>query len=243
MQTKKQILNDIAYILANIKHTLIDNKQDLYTAKRLKLILAKLKDADDYITGLSIINKPIINEDSISAHPLRGVGVANPDTCTLDLALLNKPLLDKALAANADTDAVAGVIDAIINDPRQDAQPKTNKEAAIKRSIAVEEALAKRYKALHKAVIAVITKAIFGPISVDDAANDIIKLVNAERIIDVAKDAGAQEAQTDTKEVVRLFTIDMIADAVHGKVDCIQAADAIISLIDTANKQDIEDYI
>lgn len=95
-----------------------------------------------------------------------------------------KDILNKALAANADTDAVAEVIDAI-NAPRQDAQPKTDKEAAIKRSLAVEEALAKRYKALRKAVINIITEAIFGPISVDDAADDIIKLVTAGRIIDI----------------------------------------------------------
>ena len=55
-----------------------------------------------------------------------------------------KDILNKALAANADTDAVAKVIDAVVNTPRQDAQPKTDKEAAIKRSLAVEEALAAR---------------------------------------------------------------------------------------------------
>lgn len=96
-----------------------------------------------------------------------------------------KDILNKALAANADTDAVAGVIDAIINAPRQDAQPKTDKEAAIKHSLGVEEALAKRHKALRKAIIDVITEAIFGSISVDDAADDIIKLVTAGRIIDI----------------------------------------------------------
>ena len=100
-----------------------------------------------------------------------------------------KDILNKALAANADTDAVAGVIDAIINAPRQDAQPKTDKEAAIKRSFAVEEALAKRYKAL------------------------------------------------------RIAAIDIIADAVHGKTDCIKAADAIIKLITAGRIIDIEDYI
>ena len=102
-----------------------------------------------------------------------------------------KDILNKALAANADTDAVAEVIDAIINAPHQDAQPKTDKEAAIKRSLAVEEALAKRHKALRKAVIDVITEAIFGSISVDDATDTVIGLVTAGRIIDVdiAKDA------------------------------------------------------
>lgn len=96
-----------------------------------------------------------------------------------------KDILNKALSANADTDAVAKVIDTVINAPRQDAQPKTDKEAAIKRSLAVEEALAKRHKALRKAIIDVITEAIFGPISVDDAADTIIKLFTAKRIIDI----------------------------------------------------------
>lgn len=96
-----------------------------------------------------------------------------------------KDILSKALVANADTDAVAKVIDVVVNTPRQDVQPKTDKETTIKRSLAVEEALAKRYKALRKAVIDVITEAIFGSISVDDATDDIIKLVTAGRIIDI----------------------------------------------------------
>ena len=100
-----------------------------------------------------------------------------------------KDILNKALAANADTDVVAKVIDTVVNTPRQDVQSKNDKEAAIKRSIAVEEALAKRYKAL------------------------------------------------------RIATIDIIADAVHGKTDCIKAADAIIKLITAGRIIDIEDYI
>lgn len=92
-----------------------------------------------------------------------------------------KDILNKVLAANADTDAVAKVIDTVVNTPRQDAQSDT----AIERSLAVEEALAKRYKTLRKAVINVITAAIFGSISVDDATDDIIKLVTAGRIIDI----------------------------------------------------------
>ena len=112
-----------------------------------------------------------------------------------------KDILNKALAANADTDAVAKVIDTVVNTPRQDVQPKTDKVAAIKHRLnveeafriarhsfyghAVEEALAKRYEALRKAVINVITEAIFGSISVDDATDDIIKLVTAGRIIDI----------------------------------------------------------
>lgn len=96
-----------------------------------------------------------------------------------------KDILNKALAANAGTDAVAKVIDAVVNTPRQDAQSDT----VIERSPAVEEALAKRYEAL------------------------------------------------------RITAIDIIADAVRGKTDCIKAADAIIKLVTAGRIIDIEDYI
>lgn len=92
-----------------------------------------------------------------------------------------KDILNKALAANADTDVVAKVIDTVVNAPRQDAQSDT----AIGRSLAVEEALAKRYKALRYAVADVIANAVYGHIAIVQAADDIIKLVNAGRIIDV----------------------------------------------------------
>lgn len=95
-----------------------------------------------------------------------------------------KDILNKALAANADTDAVAKVIDAVINTPCQDAQPKTDKEAAIKRSLAVEEALAKRHKALRKAAIDIIADAVHGKTDCIKAADAIIKLITAGRIID-----------------------------------------------------------
>ena len=96
-----------------------------------------------------------------------------------------KDILNKALAANAGTDAVAKVIDTVVNTPRQDAQPKTDKEAAIKRSLAVEEALAKRYEALRKAAIDIIADAVRGKIDCIKAADNIIKLVTAGRIIDI----------------------------------------------------------
>lgn len=96
-----------------------------------------------------------------------------------------KDILNKALAANDNADAVAGVIDAIINAPRQDAQPKTDKEAAIKRSLAVEEALAKRYKALRIAAIDIIADAVHGKTDCTKAADAIIKLITAGRIIDI----------------------------------------------------------
>lgn len=96
-----------------------------------------------------------------------------------------KDILNKALAANADTDVVAKVIDAVINTPRQDAQPKTDKEVAIKRSLAVEEALAKRYEALRKAAIDIIADAVRGKTDCIKAADAIIKLITAGRIIDI----------------------------------------------------------
>lgn len=92
-----------------------------------------------------------------------------------------KDILNKVLVANADTDAVAKVIDAVVNTPRQDAQSDT----AIKRSLAVEEALAKRYKALQYAVADVIANAVYGHIAIAQAADDIIKLVTAGKIIDI----------------------------------------------------------
>lgn len=112
-----------------------------------------------------------------------------------------KDILNKALAANADTDAVAKVIDAIINASHQDAQPKTDKEVAIKRSLAVEEDLAKRYKALQYAVADVIANAVYGHIAIVQAADDIIKLVNAGRIIDI--DAAKGKDKSDRVVLAR----------------------------------------
>ena len=96
-----------------------------------------------------------------------------------------KDILNKALAANAGIDTVAKVINTVVNNPRQDVQPKNDKEAAIKRSLAVEEALAKRYKALRLAVANIISDAILGDIDTVSAADDIIKLVTTGRIIDI----------------------------------------------------------
>ena len=92
-----------------------------------------------------------------------------------------KDILNKALAANADTDAVAKVIDTVVNAPRQDAQSDTT----IGRSLAVEEALAKRHKALRIAAIDIIADAVHGKTDCIKAADDIIKLVTAGRIIDI----------------------------------------------------------
>jgi hypothetical protein len=108
-----------------------------------------------------------------------------------------KDILNKALVANADTDAVAKVIDTVVNTPRQDAQPKTDKEVAIKRSLAVEEALAKRYEALRKAAIDIIADAVRGKTDCIKAADNIIKLVTAGRIIDVDIDVAKGKDKSD----------------------------------------------
>lgn len=92
-----------------------------------------------------------------------------------------KDILNKALAANADTDAVAKIIDTAVNTPHQDAQSDT----VIERSPAVEEALAKRYEALRIAAIDIIADAVRGKTDCIKAADDIIKLVTAGRIIDI----------------------------------------------------------
>lgn len=96
-----------------------------------------------------------------------------------------KDILNKALAANAGIDTVAKVIDTVVNTPRQDVQPKNDKEAAIKRSIVVEEALVKRHEALRKAAIDIIADAVRGKTDCIKAADAIIKLVTAGRIIDI----------------------------------------------------------
>lgn len=104
-----------------------------------------------------------------------------------------KDILNKALAANADTDAVAKVIDTVVNTPRQDAQSDT----AIGRSLAVEEALAKRYEALRKAAIDIIADAVRGKIDCIKAADNIIKLVTAGRIIDIDIDVAKGKDKSD----------------------------------------------
>lgn len=129
-----------------------------------------------------------------------------------------KDILNKALAANAGTDAVAKIIDTVVNTPRQDARPKTDKEAAIKRSLAVEEALAKRYKALRIAAIDIITDAVHGKIDCIKAADDIIKLVTVGKIIDI------EDYIWSAKTVHKLdYNADSVANA---DANCIVNADA-----------------
>lgn len=125
-----------------------------------------------------------------------------------------KDILNKVLAANADTDAVAKVIDAVVNTPRQDAQSDT----VIERSPAVEEALAKRYKALQYAVADVIANAVYGHIAIAQAADDIIKLVTAGRIIDI------EDYIWSAKTVHKLdYDTDSVANA---DANCIVNVDA-----------------
>lgn len=141
-----------------------------------------------------------------------------------------KDILNKALAANADTDTVAKVIDTVVNTPRQDAQPKNDKEAAIKRSIAVEEALAKRYKALRYAVADIIANSVYSHSSIVEVADAVIKLVTNGRTID------ANTANKQTVEEALYISCNSLygnagspevySDAIYGKVSVIEAADA-----------------
>ena len=81
-----------------------------------------------------------------------------------------KDILNKALAANAGTDAVAKVIDIVVNTPRQDGQL----DIAVERRLAAEEAYAKT----RKAVADIINSAVCKHISILDAADNIIRVVN-----------------------------------------------------------------
>lgn len=114
-----------------------------------------------------------------------------------------KDILNKALAANVDTDAVAKVIDTVVNTPHQDAQPKNDKEAAIKRSLAVEEALAKRYKALRKAAIDIIADAVHGKIDCIKAADDTDSVANADANCIVNVDAAGKGKDKSDRRVFR----------------------------------------
>ena len=64
---------------------------------------------------------------------------------------------------------------------------------------------------------------------------------------DILNKALAANAGTDAVakryEALRKAAIDIIADAVRGKIDCIKAADAIIKLVTAGKIIDIEDYI
>lgn len=127
-----------------------------------------------------------------------------------------KDILNKALAANAGTDAVAKIIDTVVNTPRQDAQSDT----VIERSLAVEEALAKRYEALRIAAIDIIDDAVHGKTDCIKAADAIIKLVTAGRIIDI------EDYIWSAKTVHKLdYNADSVANADANYIVNVDAAD------------------
>lgn len=167
MDTKTNLLANSIKSAKDIIDFINANKKNI-SAKEAKTIYKDI----EFIKGRLNAYKTNYSWSCIDtdAYPLRGRNTANPDARDLDF--LNKALID-----NDNIDAVAGVIDTIISTPRQDAQPKTDKEAVIEHRLNAEETLAKRYKAVRKVVIDIITEAIFGPISVDNAADDIINLI------------------------------------------------------------------
>lgn len=175
MDTKTNLLANSIKSAKDIIDFINANKKNI-NAKEAKTIYKDI----EFIKGR--LNAYKSNYDwsyiDTDAYPLRGVEVANSDA-------RNSDFLNKALVDNDNIADVEAIIDKAINTPRQDAQPKTAKQADIEHRLTVEEALAKRHKAIRQAIINIITEAIFGPISVDDATDDIIKLVNAGRIIDI----------------------------------------------------------
>lgn len=64
-----------------------------------------------------------------------------------------KDILNKALAANADTDAVAKVIDTVVNTPRQDAQPKLIKRLLLSVVLLLKKLLLKDMKLFVKLLL------------------------------------------------------------------------------------------
>lgn len=191
MDTKTNLLANSIKSAKDIIDFINANKNNI-SAKEAKTIYKDI----EFIKGRLNAYKSNYDWSCIDtdAYPLRGVEVANSDARDSDF-------LNKALVDNDNIDDVAKVIDTVINTPRQDAQAKTDKEASIKRSLAVEEALAKRYKALRLAVANIISDAVLGHIAVVSAADDIIKLVNAGRIIDI--DAAKGKDKSDRVVLTR----------------------------------------
>lgn len=65
----------------------------------------------------------------------------------------------------------------------------------------LKKLLLKRHKALQYAVADIIANAVYGHIAIVQAADDIIKLVNAERIIDI--DAAKGKDKSDRAVITR----------------------------------------
>ena len=121
MDTKTNLLANSINSIKDIIDFLNANKNNI-SAKEAKTIYKDI----EFIKGRLNAYKTNYSWACIDtdAYPLRGRNTANSDTRDTDF-------LNKALVDNDNIDAVAGVIDTIINTPHQDAQPKTAKEAAV----------------------------------------------------------------------------------------------------------------
>lgn len=60
---------------------------------------------------------------------------------------------------------------------------------------------------------------------------------------DIVRNLAVEKALAKRYKALRIAAIDIITDAVHGKIDCIKAADDIIKLVTAGKIIDIEDYI
>lgn len=194
MDTKTNLLANSIKSAKDIIDFINANKNNI-SAKEAKTIYKDI----EFIKGRLNAYKSNYDWSCIDtdAYPLRGVEVANSDARDSDF-------LNKALVDNDNIADVAKVIDTVINTPRQDAQPKTDKEAVIEHRLNAEEALAKT----RRVVIGIINSAICGHVSVINAADDIIRVVNSINKPDYDADS---VANADVNYIVNVDA------AAHGK--------------------------
>lgn len=94
----------------------------------------------------------------------------------------------------------------------------------------------------------ILNKALAANAGIDTVAKVIDTVVNtprqdAQSDTVIERSPAVEEALAKRYEALRLAVIDIIADAVRGKTDCIKATDAIIKLVTAGRIIDIEDYI
>lgn len=168
MDTKTNLLANSIKSAKDVIDFINANKENI-SAKEAKTIYKDIEFIKGRLNAYkSNYSWSCINTD---AYPIRGVEVANSDA-------RNSDFLNKALVDNDNIADVEAIIDKAINTPCQDAQPKTAKQADIEHRLTVEEALAKRHKAVRQAIINIISDAVYGKRSCIDTADNIINLVN-----------------------------------------------------------------
>lgn len=244
MDTKTNLLANSIKSAKDVIDFINANKKNI-SAKEAKTIYKDI----EFIKGRLNAYKTNYNWSCIDTdvYPLRGRNTANPDT-------RNSDFLNKALIDNDNVDAVAGVIDTIISTPRQDAQPKTDKEADIEHRLNVEETLAKRHKAIRQAIINIISDAVYGKRSCIDTADSIINLVNdankqviedyiwCARTVYRLNDDIVSEANTDSDYIVNVDAANNSKDKSDRRVFSRDANGRMVELRGDANYNPDELY-